>query len=207
MILLGYASAMRGSEIVALNLADIKTKPAGLLITIRSSKTDQEHRGQTVAVAHVTNKVTDPVAALAAWIKIRGNHPGALFTRIWDSHISDQPLGGWVVARMLRERAIAAGLDGTRITAPLTALRTRHRGSDGRRPADPDRRPDPSQRPRRPGQPLHPTPRGPRHHLQPRHRSMKVVVEGFGETVSLVASAGRLARRRTGSLVVTSLLK
>ena len=116
-ILLGYASAMRGSELVGLDLADVEPKPAGLLVTIRSSKTDQEQRGQTVPVAHGSNAVTDPVAALAAWIKIRGNHPGALFTRIWDSHISDQRLGTHVVSRMLRERAIAAGLDGTRVTS------------------------------------------------------------------------------------------
>ena len=127
---------MRGSELVALDLADIETKPARLLITIRSSKTDQEQRGQTVPVAHGSNAVTDPVAALAAWIKIRGGHPGALFTRIWDSHISDQRLGTHVVARMLRERAIAAGLDGTRITAH--SLRAGHATVAGDGVDDPD---------------------------------------------------------------------
>jgi len=116
-ILLGYASAMRGSELVALYLGDVEFKPAGLLLTVRQSKTDQEGHGQVVAVAHGSHAATDPVAALAAWRKIRGDQPGALFTRIWASRISDQPLGNHVVARMLRERAVASGLDGTRITA------------------------------------------------------------------------------------------
>jgi integrase len=116
-ILLGYASAMRGSELVALCLGDVEFKPAGLLLTVRRSKTDQEGHGQVVAVAHGSHAATDPVAALAAWLKIRGDQPGALFTRTWASRISDQPLGNHVVARMLRERAVAAGLDGTRITA------------------------------------------------------------------------------------------
>ena len=116
-ILLGYASAMRGSELVAVTLADIVTKPAGLLLTVRSSKTDQEGQGQVVAVAHGSNLATDPIAALAAWRKLRGDQPGALFTRIWASRISDQPLGNHVVARLLRQRAVAARLDGTRITA------------------------------------------------------------------------------------------
>ncbi|RYC10914.1 tyrosine-type recombinase/integrase [Nocardioides zhouii] len=104
---------MRGSGLVALTLADVEAKPGG----IRHSKTDQEHRGQVVAVAHGTHAATDPIAAIAAWLMIRGDQPGALFTRVWSSRISDQPLGNHVVARMLRQRAVAAGLDGTRITA------------------------------------------------------------------------------------------
>jgi integrase len=172
MILLGHASAMRGSELVGLDLADVETKPAGLLFTIRSSKTDQEHRGQTVAVAHGSNAVTDPVAALNAWVKIRGDHPGALFTRIWDSRISDQRLGGWVVARMLREQAVAAGLDGTRITAH--SLRAGHATAAAMAgvPLTRIAAQTPPQGPRRPGQSLHPTPRSPRHHLQPRPRPL-----------------------------------
>jgi integrase len=48
---------------------------------------------------------------------VRGSGPGALFTRIWASRVSLEPLSAHVVARMLRARAQAAGLDGTRITA------------------------------------------------------------------------------------------
>lgn len=40
-ILLGYASAMRRSEITALTHLDIREEPDGLLITIATSKTDQ----------------------------------------------------------------------------------------------------------------------------------------------------------------------
>jgi integrase len=116
-ILLGYASAMRRVEIVALTLADVEHKPAGLLLHIRQSKMDQEGHGELVAVAHGQHALTDPVAALNAWRGIRGETPGALFTRIWASSVSLQPLGPDVVARMLRARAEAAGLDGTRITA------------------------------------------------------------------------------------------
>ncbi len=116
-ILLGYASAMRRSEIVALALTDVEHKPAGLLLNIRKSKMDQEGHGQVVAVAQGQHAATDPVAALAAWRALRGETPGALFTRIWSSSVSLESLSGHVVARMLRARAEAAGLDGTRITA------------------------------------------------------------------------------------------
>jgi len=115
-ILLGYASALRRSELVGLTFTDVEHKPAGLLLHLRQSKTDRDGHGQQVAVAHGQHALTDPVAALNAWRTTRGETPGALFTRIWASRISLQPLSGHVVARMLRARAEAAGLDGTRIT-------------------------------------------------------------------------------------------
>ncbi|TGN65751.1 site-specific integrase [Nocardioides eburneiflavus] len=117
MILLGYASALRRSELVALTLGDIEDKPAGLLLHIRRSKTDPDGHGAVVGVAHGQRAATDPVAALNAWRGIRGAAPGPVFTRIWGSTISLQALTGHVPARMLRARAEAAGLDGTRITA------------------------------------------------------------------------------------------
>lgn len=84
---------------------------------MRKSKTDQEGHGELVGVARGQHALTDPVAALASWRAVRGETPGALFTRIWASSVSLEPLSGHVVARMLRARAEAAGFDGTRITA------------------------------------------------------------------------------------------
>jgi integrase len=108
---------MRRAEIVALTLTDVEHKPDGLLLNVRQSKLDQEGHGEVVAVAHGRHALTDPVAALNAWRGVRGEAPGALFTRIWASSVSLDRLSGHVVARMLRARAEAAGLDGTRITA------------------------------------------------------------------------------------------
>lgn len=116
-ILLGYASVMRRSELTALTLLDLDEKPDGLLVTIRRSKTDQEGHGQTIAVARGTHPHTDPVTALAAWRKLRGHAPGPLFTRFWRSRIGLEPLSGDAIARMLRTRAQEAGLDAERITA------------------------------------------------------------------------------------------
>lgn len=117
MILLGYASAMRRSGPVALQVAEVEHGPTGLLLNVRRSKTDQEGHGQLVAVAHGRHSGTDPVAAPAAWRAVGGETPGPLFTRIWASKVSLEPLSPHVPARMLRARAEAAGLDGMRITA------------------------------------------------------------------------------------------
>jgi integrase len=116
-ILLGYASAMRRSELTALTLLDVQEKADGLLVTIRRSKADQEGHGQIVAVARGKNLETDPVAALASWRALRGHTPGPLFTRFFRSRISLEPLSGDAIARMLRARAHEAGLDAERITA------------------------------------------------------------------------------------------
>ena len=49
-LLLGFASAMRRSEIAALNREDVEIGDEGMTITIRRSKTDKLGKGQTVAV-------------------------------------------------------------------------------------------------------------------------------------------------------------
>ena len=77
LLLLGFAGAFRRSELVALNVADIAEEAAGLRITIRKSKTDQEGQGQTVAIARGATHC--PVAALKAWLAAAGIVDGPLF--------------------------------------------------------------------------------------------------------------------------------
>lgn len=65
MILLGFASALRRSELAALTLADVAFKPGGVMLTIRRSKTDQYADGQSVAVVHGQHATTAAVAGVA----------------------------------------------------------------------------------------------------------------------------------------------
>lgn len=58
--------------------------------------------------------------------------PGALFGRIWHAKVSHEPMTGHALSRMLRARAVAAGLDGTRITAHSLRARPRHHRRPGR---------------------------------------------------------------------------
>ena len=81
-LLLGYAAALRPSEVAALHLADVGVDSNGLLITIRRSKTEQEGRGQIVGVVAGLHAATDPIRALRAWLDLRPPdpvplHPGA----------------------------------------------------------------------------------------------------------------------------------
>src|SRR4051812_35784 len=66
LILIGFGSAMRRSELVALDVADVKVLRDGLTIRIRKSKTDQEGRGRSVGVPYGSNPATCAVAALQA---------------------------------------------------------------------------------------------------------------------------------------------
>jgi ELWxxDGT repeat protein len=113
----GLLLTLRRSELVDLVLADVEHKTAGLLLTLRRSKTDQEGRGQVVGSAHGSHPSTDPIAALVAWLALRGHEPGPLFTRVYYSRIHEDPISGNTITRMLHTRAKAAGLPAERITA------------------------------------------------------------------------------------------
>ncbi len=101
-LLLGFASALRVSELVGLTLADVEYKPAGLLLSIHRSKTDQEAIGHLVPVADGSHAGTDPIAALDAWLDHRGSGPGPLFTGMRNGQVTTEPISGIAVGRMLR---------------------------------------------------------------------------------------------------------
>lgn len=107
---LGLASALRRSELVALHLADVQLVKQGARITIRHSKTDQEGEGQVIAIPHGTTIL--PVARLRAWLAVRGEVPGPLFTRFAPrGEMTDLPMSDRAIARIVQKYAGLAGLD------------------------------------------------------------------------------------------------
>jgi hypothetical protein len=65
LLLLGFAGALRRSELVALDCEDISQCEMGIKIAVRQSKTDQEGQGATIGI--VRGSIACPVAALQAW--------------------------------------------------------------------------------------------------------------------------------------------
>lgn len=64
LLLLGYAAALRRSELAALSVSDISRAPGGISVRIRHSKSDQQGHGQLVGVTRGTHHETCPVTAL-----------------------------------------------------------------------------------------------------------------------------------------------
>ena len=152
LILIGFASAMRVSELANLHLADLRPQRGGLILHIRASKTDTERKGAQVGVAAGSHPDTDPLTALDAWLSLRGDEDGPLFTNLSGVHRSGririEPITGKHVSEIVHQRAEAAGLPAERITghslraghattaalagvpAEQIALQTRHRQID-----------------------------------------------------------------------------
>lgn len=124
MLLLGFGAARRRSELVGLAIGDVAPVPGrGLMLTVRRSKTDQQGRGQPVAVwANPAEPSFCPAAALNAWLVHRRRGPdlaGAasdserpLFCRLTKSgRLTGESLSDKAVARLVKQAAEDAGLD------------------------------------------------------------------------------------------------
>jgi site-specific recombinase XerD len=107
---LGLAAALRRSELVALQLADLELVREGLKLTIRHSKTDQEGAGQVIAVP--SGKVLKPGPRLNEWLSVRGGEAGPLFYRTdAQGMMTKEPMSDRSVARLIQRYAEKVGLD------------------------------------------------------------------------------------------------
>lgn len=111
-LLLGFASAMRRSELVALQVEDIERKEDGLLLTIRRSKTDQDGAGVTIAIPRGQSEGTCPVAAVEAWLAAAGIASGNVFRSITRHGAVNGSLSGRAVADIVKAAASKAGVSG-----------------------------------------------------------------------------------------------
>ena len=111
LLLFGFASAMRRSELVALAVDDIDDTTRGLLVTLRRSKTDQEGHGHQRAVPFGRRLETCPVEALNAWTEASGVSEGRVFRSV-DAHENvGQGLSTRAVADIVKHYAKRSGLD------------------------------------------------------------------------------------------------
>lgn len=111
LLLLGYAAALRRSEIVGLDVDDVEEAPEGLILHIRRSKMDQTGRGEEVGVVFGTSPATCSVRAFRAWLNSSGIKTGPVFRPI-DRHgnVSHLRLSGAAVAQIVQRAALNTGM-------------------------------------------------------------------------------------------------
>ena len=107
----GFAAALRRSEICALRVEDIEMLgPQRMLVRIRRSKTDQAGIGQSVAVPD--GKSIRPVSRLRFWLERAGISEGWLFqTMKRGGRPTSLPLHHSDIARLVKHYAKTIGLD------------------------------------------------------------------------------------------------
>jgi integrase len=111
LLLLGFAAALRRSELVGLDVGDVQETTDGLVVRIRKSKTDQEGAGRLVGVPYGSAPATCPVRALRAWLEFRCDVDPALFRHIDWHGKQHKRLTDKAVARLVKRAADRVGID------------------------------------------------------------------------------------------------
>jgi len=110
LLLVGFAGALRRSEIVGLQVGDLNFRSDGVVAKLRRRKTDQEGKGTVVGIAYGTNG-TCPVVSLRKWLAAAGIENGPAFRGV-DRHgnVSSQRLNSQAVCRIVKKLVPRAGL-------------------------------------------------------------------------------------------------
>ncbi|MCY4000315.1 MAG: site-specific integrase [Bacteroidetes bacterium] len=109
-ISLGFAAALRRSELCSLKMEDVNFISSDrIILTIRQSKTDQQGNGQMIAV--LEGKSIRPVTRLHTWIEKTNLLHGYLFqTFRKGGHLSGKPLNHSEIPRIVKKYAEKIGL-------------------------------------------------------------------------------------------------
>lgn len=114
LFLIGFAGALRRSELIGLDVEHLKWTGKNLVLLIARSKTDKEGAGVEIAISPGANETTCPVRALKQWLKTSGIKFGPVFRKVNKSaRVQNGRLTTDAVRQVLLKRAALAGLKGT----------------------------------------------------------------------------------------------
>lgn len=110
LLLLGYAGAMRRSDLVGLDVTDVALGDEGLVILIRKGKTDPIRQGRKIGIPFGEHEETCPVRAVLNWIEEAEIEEGPLFRSVnRHGHVMETRLSDRAVAIVVKRSLVAAG--------------------------------------------------------------------------------------------------
>lgn len=111
LLLIGFAGAFRRSELVGLDVGDIENVRQGIILNLRSSKTDQEGIGRKIGIPFGRTRWC-PVRHLTDWIAHACIAEGPLFRSVTKGgKVSESRLSAEAVCLVVKRRMHAAGYD------------------------------------------------------------------------------------------------
>lgn len=109
-LLIGFAAALRRSDIVNLDVEDISKADEGLVLMIRRGKTDQKRRGRKIGVPFGQDPLTCPVKALCGWLEAAHIFEGPVLRSVNKfDHPSPNRLSDGVVADIVKKYCAKIG--------------------------------------------------------------------------------------------------
>ena len=113
LLLIGFAGALRRSELVAIDVEDVSEDDDGLLLLLKRSKGDQEGEGAIRGLPYGSRPATCPVRAWRAWLEASAVMEGPAFRAVTKhGRLSSTRLSDRAVANMIKRRAAQAGVAG-----------------------------------------------------------------------------------------------
>jgi integrase len=120
LLLLGFAAALRRTELVGIDVEHVRSTSGGIRLLIPRSKTDAAGEGAEIAIMRGAQPETCPVSALQTWLRAAEITQGPAFRRVtqWNT-VGAKRLHPDAVRQILLKRAAAAGVKGTMLE-PVT---------------------------------------------------------------------------------------
>lgn len=120
LLLVGFAGALRRSELVALDADKLTWFDDGFRLLLEKSKTDKEGKGAEVTIVYGRHEATCPVRALRTWLDKAEINTGPVFRKVNKSgRVEARRLSEDAVRQVLLRRAADAGIKGT-ISEPVS---------------------------------------------------------------------------------------
>lgn len=114
LLLVGFAGALRRSELVALDVEHLGWSNDGVKLLLAKSKTDKEGEGVEIMIVYGRHEATCPVRGLRLWLETAAIKSGPVFRKVnKGGRVEARRLSEDAVRQILLRRAAQAGVKGS----------------------------------------------------------------------------------------------